>query len=86
MSKDIIKQLEVKKYFYAGPVDSKNRDICADILSSSLQTTGWTMADIQGSGASFIGGGGYNCRHEWLPFVEGADALLEEMKRDAGII
>ena len=79
-------QLEVKKFFYAGPVDSLNRDICADVLSSPLQGSGWTMDDIESSGAGFISGGGYNCRHEWLPFVEGADALLDEMKRDAGLL
>jgi len=75
---------EVELYFYDGPTDSKNRDECASTLSSSNQSTGWTMGDIQGSETPFIACGGYNCRHEWLPFVPGLDAEIERMAKEAG--
>ncbi len=63
----------IDRYIYMGPYDGKNRTACRDVLSHSKQQTGWTMADIQsianGFGVSFIGRGGYNCRHEWMAFV-----------------
>lgn len=80
------KHADVELYFYDGPVDSKNRDVCASTLSSPKQSTGWTIGDIQSSETPFVSCGGYNCRHEWLPMVEGLDDLVKEMQRDAGII
>jgi hypothetical protein len=75
----------INKYFYSGPVDSKNREECAGTLGDNRQYTGWTMDEIADSQTPFIVGGGYNCRHEWLPFVEGAYDLIEEMAKDAGL-
>ncbi len=72
---------DIELYFYDGPVDSKNRDECSATLSDGRQNTGWTMAEIQGSQTPFITCGGYNCRHEWLPLVEGLHGLLKEMKQ-----
>ena len=76
----------VEKYFYEGPLDNVTRDSCAATLGDSRQSTGWTMADIQSSQTPFITCGGYNCRHEWLPFVEGLDDLIKDMQAQAGII
>ena len=80
----------VEKYFYEGPYapgkgPGSNRPACLATLEDSRQSTGWTMADIQSSQTPFITCGGYNCRHEWLPFVEGLDDLIKEMQKDAGI-
>lgn len=61
----------IEKYIYMGPYDGKTRDSCVSVLSDPRQGTGWTIADIQGSQVSFVGGGGYNCRHEWMAFVSG---------------
>jgi hypothetical protein len=69
----------VELYFYDGPSDSRNREECSSTLSDSRQGTGWTMADIQGSATPFIACGGYNCRHEWLPFIPELDAEIERM-------
>jgi len=82
----LFKQAEIELYFYSGPVDSKNRDSCTNTLADSRQDTGWTMGDIASSETPFIGCGGYNCRHEWLAFVPGADALIKEMQKDIGTI
>lgn len=79
------KHADVEKYFYDGPVDSKNRDECAATLGDGRQSTGWTIADIQSSQTPFTTCGGYNCRHEWLPMVPGLDDLIKDMQKDAGI-
>ena len=75
----------IELYFYSGPLDDVTRDVCVATLSDPLQATGWTLAQIQDSGTPFGSGGGYNCRHEWLPFVPGLDDLIKDMQKDAGI-
>ena len=60
----------VEKFVYMGPYGGKTRPACSSVLGDSRQDTGWTMAEIQASQVDFIGGGGYNCRHDWLAFVE----------------
>jgi hypothetical protein len=79
------KEADVKTYFYDGPVDDRNRPECEATLGDSRQYTGWTMDDISSSQTPFIACGGYNCRHEWLPFVEGMEDLINEMAEDAGL-
>ena len=64
------KNVGIEKFVYVGPYDGVTRDVCRNTLESSLQGTGWTRDQIESSEVSFTGGGGYNCRHEWLPFVE----------------
>ncbi len=81
----LFEEAGIELYFYSGPVDSKNRPSCETTLGDSRQSSGWTIDDIVTSSTPFIGAGGYNCRHEWLAFVPGADALVKEMQRDAGI-
>ena len=61
----------ITKYVYLGPFDNKTRDACRQVLESPYQETGWTLDQIRQSSVDFIGGGGYNCRHEWMAFVEG---------------
>jgi hypothetical protein len=71
----------IELYFYDGPFDSRTRDECQSTLSDvDRQTNGWTMADIQSSQTPFITGGGYNCRHEWLPMVPELKEELEEVQ------
>jgi len=60
----------IKKYYYAGPMDKVTRDVCAAVLADPRQQTGWTAEDIANfPGIDMVTGGGYNCRHDWLPFV-----------------
>jgi hypothetical protein len=75
----------IELYFYDGPNDDRTRDVCLETLGDSRQGTGWTRAEANASSTPMISGGGYNCRHDWLPFVPEADALIEEMKKEAGI-
>ena len=64
------KEAGVEKYFYSGPVGD-NRKACEEALSSPLQSTGWTMDDVQNSSVDFATGGGFNCRHQFIPMEEG---------------
>ena len=73
---------DVQRFIYVGPLDYKTRQNCADVLTDSRNTDeqGFTRDDILGlDGVDFVTGGGYNCRHEWLPAVPGAQAVLDEM-------
>ena len=80
------KEAGIEKFVYVGPRDDKTRDSCLSVLGDSRQQVGWTRDEIDASEVSFIGGGGYNCRHEWLPFVEEVESFVKEMQADAGII
>jgi hypothetical protein len=57
----------IERFIYHGPVDGKTRDICLSAMTSPNQTKGWTRAEIASAPVDMIGGGGYNCRHEFLP-------------------
>jgi hypothetical protein len=70
------KEAGIETFVYVGPDDEVTRDECSATLADPRQHTGWTRDDIDASQVSFIGGGGYNCRHEWLPFVKEVDALV----------
>ena len=78
-------QSGIERYVYVGPLDDKTRTECVATLTHPNQDRGWTIAEIQGSQVSFIGGGGYNCRHDWLPHVPGAEDLIASMAKEAGI-
>jgi len=69
VSKDVYEQAGIELYYYLAPDDDKTRDECGNTLGDPKQSTGWTMADIEASATPFVGRGGYNCRHDWIPFV-----------------
>jgi|GEM_PF-1851796 len=71
IKKDMFEEAGIDKYYYFGPNDNKTRDDCLATMQDPRQSTGWTMAEINASRTPFITRGGYNCRHEWVPFVEG---------------
>lgn len=55
-----------QKFQYVGPNDEVTRDVCVATLE--MQGEGMTMAEIEAeSPVSFADGGGFNCRHEWVP-------------------
>jgi len=69
----------VEKFIYVGPLDDKTRDVCANVMTDPRNTDseGFTRDEILGlEGVDFVSGGGYNCRHEWLPAVPGAEELI----------
>lgn len=67
---DFFQKVGVKKYIYDGPKDDDTRDECRATLNDSRQETGWTMDEINNSQTPFITRGGWNCRHEWIPYIE----------------
>jgi hypothetical protein len=67
-----MKEAGIERFVYDGPDDDVTRDACHAVLNDPRQETGWTREDIaELDDVSFIGGGGYNCRHDWLPYIEG---------------
>ena len=55
-----------QKFEYIGADDEVTRDVCAETLA--LQGEGLTADEIESiTPVSFADGGGFNCRHEWIP-------------------
>lgn len=55
-----------QKFEYVGPNDEVTRDVCQATLE--MQGKGMTIAEIEAEApVSFADGGGFNCRHEWVP-------------------
>ena len=55
-----------QKFLYVGPEDEVTRDVCIQTLS--MQGEGMTAEEIDSnSPVAFGDGGGFNCRHEWIP-------------------
>lgn len=57
-------------YVYEGPVDDRTRDICLAMAAAGELTRAEIDAEFPGA---FVDGGGFNCRHSWVP----ADAARE---------
>lgn len=57
-----------QRFAYVGILDDRTREICSDTLSV-VPDEGLTIDEINAltTGVTFEGGGGYNCRHEWIP-------------------
>ena len=55
---------EKESWYYHGPLDNKTRPICRLMLSDR----GLTKAEVEARyPGALIDGGGFNCRHRWLP-------------------
>ena len=68
VNKETNKDVEQEQKFrYVGTLDSKTRDECRNTLALSQKE--FTMEEINDltTGVSFADGGGFNCRHEWIP-------------------
>ena len=66
VGKVMIDQLgDNQKYRYVGAIDGRTRDVCLDMWGAGNLTKDQITSRF---GASvFISGGGYNCRHQWIP-------------------
>lgn len=66
-----MKEAGIERFVYVGPDDDVTRDACKAVLDDPRQETGWTRDDIaELPDVSFVGGGGWNCRHDWYPYIE----------------
>ena len=63
-------------YEYEGPVDDRTRDICLAMAAAGALTRSEIEERFPGA---FVDGGGYNCRHSWVP----SDAARETAPGDA---
>lgn len=52
------------RYVYEGPIDEKTRDICLAMAAAGPLTLAEIDSRFPGA---FVDGGGYNCRHSWIP-------------------
>jgi hypothetical protein len=74
-------QYGITQFYYAGPADSKSREFCLKTKDQGVYTREEIDALDNGQfGMVFDFGGGYNCRHSWVPISqETATAFLEQM-------
>jgi len=66
-----MKEAGIALFVYVGPDDEVTRESCHEVLNDPRQETGWSREEIDDSPVSFITGGGWNCRHDWMPYMEG---------------
>jgi hypothetical protein len=59
----------IDRFVYIGALDNKTRPACEHTLNSPNQETGWTKEQIAASEVNYITRGGWNCRHDWVPYV-----------------
>ncbi len=58
---------EQQRFKYIGANDDKTRDECKSVLSNKNNNRGFTFSEIESLPVSFSEGGGFNCRHEFVP-------------------
>ena len=58
-------------YVYEGPEDDRTRDECLAMLAAGELTLAEIDAQFPGA---FVDGGGFNCRHSWVPVDASAAA------------
>jgi len=68
------------RFEYFGALDSLTRDFCVETLTDPRQSTGWTALEIEAldngqTGSAMTDGGGYNCRHQFIPIVSDQDVI-----------
>ena len=51
-------------YVYEGPSDDRTRDECLAMIAAGALTRAEVEAQFPGA---FVDGGGFNCRHSWVP-------------------
>jgi len=71
VKKESFKNAGITKYYYSGPDDDRTRIVCQETLADPKQQTGWTLEEVDASQTPFGVCGGWNCRHEWLPYKTG---------------
>jgi hypothetical protein len=56
-------------YVYEGPSDDRTRDECLAMIAAGELTRAEVEAQFPGA---FVDGGGFNCRHSWVPIAAAA--------------
>ena len=80
VGKVMIDQLSDKQqYRYVGAIDDRTRDACLDMWGSGTLTK--EQIESRFGASVFISGGGYNCRHQWIPVQ--AESKSKDARTDA---
>ena len=80
-------ELQLKEFLYVGPVDSKKRPFCLQIVGTVLNRQEIEDLDNGQTGDTFSDGGGYNCRDTWSPVDKAfAKKLKEEPQETKGAV
>lgn len=80
VSKVMIDQLpDNQEYRYVGAIDDRTRELCLRMWESGNLTK--KQIESRFGAEVFISGGGYNCRHQWIP-VE-AESKSKDFRTDA---
>ena len=88
-------ELDLKTFVYIGPVDSKKRPFCLEIVGGAFNRDEIEDLDNGQTGDTFSDGGGYNCRDTWSPVPkelfdqlrepDNEDLVNEEISRQSPI-
>ena len=79
VSKVMIDQLSDKQqYRYVGAIADRTRDVCLDMWGSGILTK--EQIESRFGASVFISGGGYNCRHQWIPVQ--AESKSKDARKD----
>tara|TARA_X000001382_G_scaffold64191_1_gene44463 strand:- start:3261 stop:3965 length:705 start_codon:yes stop_codon:yes gene_type:complete len=64
----LFQEFPEQRYVYVGPNDDRTREVC-ELTLGEVGDEGLTIEEVNSlsTGATFEGGGGFNCRHEWIP-------------------
>ena len=80
VGKVMIDQLsDNQQYRYVGAIDDRTRDVCLQMWGSGNITK--SEIESQFGASVFISGGGYNCRHQWIPIQ--AESKSKDFRTDA---
>lgn len=73
------KEAGLDRRLYLGPLDAKTRSFCQGLVGQTFSVDEIEGMDNGQTGPVLTDGGGWNCRHEWVPVsVAVADALAGE--------
>ena len=75
-------ELKLRWFIYVGPVDSKKRPFCLEIVGGSFEREDIEDLDNGQTGDTFSDGGGFNCRDTWSPV--GKDVFDDLRAEDGG--
>ena len=76
---DLAERAGVTRFVYQGPRDEKNRRFCRRLVTAARNGRSWTRDQIddmdnspngEGVGSVWETGGGWNCRHWWIPVAD----------------
>jgi hypothetical protein len=72
-------ELKLEQFLYIGPVDSKKRPFCLQLVGQAFTRIEIEDLDNGQTGDTFSDGGGFNCRDSWSPIDK---KLFDDLRND----